>query len=129
MILSFWTDGPGQTVQTQSSLIRVCTICHSVCIVWTHYSMLEPHSSNFRVILTNFLGVRIFRKFTVKTESQNTVIIHGENYQYTVPYSVNFVTNLDQHLQIQVFFLKWKQFPLPFSTLIFCICILYQYIA
>ena len=30
-----------------------------------HYSMVEPHSSNFRVITTNFLGVRIFRKFTV----------------------------------------------------------------
>ena len=27
--------------------------------------MVEPHSSNFRVIKTNFLGVRIFRKFTV----------------------------------------------------------------
>ena len=37
------------------------TACHSVCIVWTHYSMVEPHSSNFRVITTNFLGDRIFR--------------------------------------------------------------------
>ena len=27
--------------------------------------MVEPHSSNFRVIATNFLGGRIFRKFTV----------------------------------------------------------------
>ena len=27
--------------------------------------MVEPHSSNFRVIATNFLGVRIFWKFTV----------------------------------------------------------------
>ena len=27
--------------------------------------MAEPHSSNFRVITTNFLGVRIFGKFTV----------------------------------------------------------------
>ena len=27
--------------------------------------MVEPHSSNFRVIITNFLGVGIFRKFTV----------------------------------------------------------------
>ena len=62
MILSFRTDRPGQTVQT---LIRVYTVCHSVCIVWTHYSMVEPHSSNFRVITTNILGVRIFRKFTV----------------------------------------------------------------
>ena len=56
-----------QTVQTQirlllegavwssrSSLIRVYTVCNSVCIVWTHYS-----------ITTNFLGVRIFGKFTL----------------------------------------------------------------
>ena len=27
--------------------------------------MVEPHSSNFRVITTDFFGVRIFRKFTV----------------------------------------------------------------
>ena len=27
--------------------------------------MAEPHSSNFRVITTNFLGVRILWKFTV----------------------------------------------------------------
>ena len=68
--LSFQTDRSGQTAQTLirlllgSSLIRVYTVCHSVCIVWTHYSMVEPYSSNFRVI-TNFLGVRKFRKFTV----------------------------------------------------------------
>ena len=71
MILSFGTDRSGQTVQNRSdcskrsSLIRVYTVCHSVCFVWTHYSMVEPHSSNFRVITTNFLGVRIFRKITV----------------------------------------------------------------
>ena len=47
------------------SLIRVYTVCHSVCIVWTHYSMVEPHSSNFRVITTNILAARIFRKFKV----------------------------------------------------------------
>ena len=28
-------------------------------------SLLEPHSSNFRVTTTNILGVRVFRKFTV----------------------------------------------------------------
>ena len=81
MILSFRTDMPGQTVQTQirllleeqrSSLIRVYTVCHSACIVWTHYSMVEPHSSNFRVITTNFLGVRIFRKFTVNRIPEKT---------------------------------------------------------
>ena len=64
MILSFRTDMPGQTVRTQIRLLlRVYIVCHSVCIVWTHYSMVEPHSSNFRVITTNFWGVRIFRKF------------------------------------------------------------------
>ena len=76
MILRFQTDMPEQTVQTQirllleeqrSSLIRVYTVCHSVCIVWTHYSIVESHSSNFRVITTNVLGVRISRKFTVFT--------------------------------------------------------------
>ena len=66
MILSFRTDMPGQTVQTQIRLLlQVYTVCHSVCIVWTLYSMVKPHSSNFRVITTNFLGVRKFRKFTV----------------------------------------------------------------
>ena len=49
----------------QTAPIRVYTVCHSACIVWTHYSMAEPHCSNFRVIITNFWGVRIFRKFMV----------------------------------------------------------------
>ena len=49
----------------RSSLIRVYTVCHSVCTVWIHYFMVEPHSSNFRAITTNILGVRIFREFTV----------------------------------------------------------------
>ena len=71
MILIFWTDMPGQTVQTQIRLLleeqsdQSLHCLPSVCIVWTHYSMVEPHSSNFRVSTTNFLGVRIFRKFTV----------------------------------------------------------------
>ena len=59
------SSDPDQTAPLGSSLIRVYTVCHSVCIVWTHYSMVEPQSSNFRGITTMFLGVRIFRKFTV----------------------------------------------------------------
>ena len=73
MILSFRTDMPGQTVQTQirllleeqsaprgavcferSSLIRVCTICSSLCIFWMHYSIEKPSCSTFRVITANF---------------------------------------------------------------------------
>ena len=67
MILSFPTDMPGQTVQTQIRLIRFYTVWHSVCVVWTRYSKVEPHGSNFRFITTNFLGVQISRKFMVIT--------------------------------------------------------------
>ena len=49
----------GGAVWSGSALFAI-----SVCIVWTHYSMEEPHSSNFRVITTYFWGVQIFRKFT-----------------------------------------------------------------
>ena len=80
MIQSFRTDMPGKQCRprsdcsSRSSLIRVYTVCHSICIIWIHYSMIEPHSSNFRVLTTNFLGVRIFRKFTVYYSSWYTDI-------------------------------------------------------
>ena len=41
------------------SLIRVYTVCYSVCIVWTHYSMVEPLISNFRRITTKYLNVML----------------------------------------------------------------------
>ena len=61
IILSFWTERSGQTVQTQirlllkgSSLIRVYTVCNSLCIFWLHYSKEKPSCSTFRVITANF---------------------------------------------------------------------------
>ena len=54
---------PGQTVQTQIRLLILFAILSASFGLIT--LMIEPHSSNFRVITTNFLGVRIFRKFTV----------------------------------------------------------------
>ena len=57
-IPSFRTDRPGQTVQTlirlRSSLIRVYTVCNSLCIFWTHYSKVKPPRSTFRVTTANF---------------------------------------------------------------------------
>ena len=49
---SFWTDSSVQVVQTQTwllrtGLIRVYTVCHSVCIIWTHYPMVNTHCSLF----------------------------------------------------------------------------------
>ena len=93
MSLSVWTDRPGQTVQTKIRLllIRVYTVCHSVCIVWTHYSMVEPYSSSFRVTTTNFLGVRIFRKFTVSKMSHKTSQKKRKNVsQYSSSYHLVF---------------------------------------
>ena len=34
--------------------MTVYTVCHSVCIFWTHYSMVNPHRSNFRIIKSIF---------------------------------------------------------------------------
>ena len=48
------------------SLIRVYTVCHSICMFWTPYSMVKQlYNSNFRVTTANFSGVWIFRIFTV----------------------------------------------------------------
>ena len=76
MILSFRMDMPGQTVQTQIRLLVSDQGLH--CLPFClhrldSYSMIEPNSSNFRVITTNFLGVRIFRKFTVQEEHYITM--------------------------------------------------------
>ena len=63
MFLSFRTDRSGQTVQThiRSSLIRVYTVCTSLCIVWMHHSKETPSCSTFRVITINFWVSEILR--------------------------------------------------------------------
>ena len=55
--------GKHQTAPLGAILIRVFTVCHSVCIFWTLYSMVQPHCSNFRII--TFSSVRILRSLTV----------------------------------------------------------------
>ena len=59
---------------SESSLIRVFTVCHSVCIFWTHYSMIKPHCSNFRIItaifrVSEYFGIlRYFRSWGCRFE-------------------------------------------------------------
>ena len=71
IFLSFQTDRYWQTVQTQIRLLLEEQSDQGLhCLqfplhFWTHYSKETPSCSTFRVITTNFLGVRIFRKFTV----------------------------------------------------------------
>ena len=54
IFLSFRTDRSGQTVQTQFRLIRVYTVCNSLCVFWMHYSKETPSCSTIRVITINF---------------------------------------------------------------------------
>ena len=97
-----------------NSLIRVYTVCHSVCISWTCYSMVEPHRSNFRVITTNFLGVRIFRKFTVGKDNYKLFfVIFQQSYG---PWLMDFDKILFMHWYIwSMFWLIHIIFPELFS--------------
>ena len=69
MSLSFQTDRSGQTVMNQIRLLLVWSgstlVFHSVCIFWTHYSMVMPPCFNFRVITANFPCVRTFIVYRV----------------------------------------------------------------
>ena len=73
------------------------TVCHSICIVWTHYSMAEPHSSKFRVITTNFLGVRIFRKITVHQDLWLEKIERNRHLDFTLPNQANQFQEISGH--------------------------------
>ena len=55
---------PDQTAP-RGGLIRVCTVCHSLCIFWMYYSMVKPPCSNFRVITANFSGVQNISSLSV----------------------------------------------------------------
>ena len=84
--LSFRTGRSRQKLETQirllpecwkrSSLIRVYSVYNSFCIFWTHYSSVKPLCSNFRVITSNFSGVRTFRIFTVNARCSKVMICY-----------------------------------------------------
>ena len=68
MIQNFRTDRSRQTVQTQirSSLIRIFTVCYSICIFLKKHNKLWSVFSNFRQITSKFSGVLKLRNFTVQ---------------------------------------------------------------
>ena len=92
MVLSFWTDRPGQTVQTQIRLIlkeksdQGHTVCYSMCIFLMHYSMIKLSCLTFWVITPKFSGVQIFRIFTVykKTQQIDKKYNQSENANFLV---------------------------------------------
>ena len=46
-------------------LIRVYTVCHSVCIFWTYSSVVKLFCLNFRGITENFSGHSEFLRYTM----------------------------------------------------------------
>ena len=60
---------PDQTVP-RSSLISVYTVYHSVCIIWTHYSVVKWYCSNYRII-TAILWVSKFELQHDKTNKMS----------------------------------------------------------
>ena len=59
MVLFLYVQMSRQTVENQIRLLRVCTVCHSVCIFWVHYFVIKPNCSTFRIVTANFSCVRI----------------------------------------------------------------------
>ena len=56
----------GQTLQSQiSCLIKVFTVCYSICIFLKKYAMVWPLCLNFRRITAKFSGIQKLRNFTV----------------------------------------------------------------
>ena len=60
----------------RSSLIRVYTVCHSICICRAHYPMVKPHSSNFRIITTILSGPSC-SKLTTGPRCPNVLNFYG----------------------------------------------------
>ena len=52
--------------------------------------MVEPHSSNFRVITTKFLGVRIFRKFTVFFANNKIYTYNKKTFKKNIKFCMCF---------------------------------------
>ena len=69
--------------------------------------MVEPHSSNFRVITTNILGVRIFRKFMVfKALHTQENFGKGLSYDAAQLHSCIVTTRFECHKNMKIYMAK-----------------------
>ena len=71
----------------RSSLIRVYTVCHSVCIFWMHYNIVKPH--NFR-INTHFLRCTIYF-YGIELFSSPEPKAHWWTYRIGRPHCINIL--------------------------------------
>ena len=56
---------PRSDCSWRSSLIRVYSVCHSICIFWTNCSVVKRYCSQFRMIAAIFRVTEYLRIFTV----------------------------------------------------------------
>ena len=56
-----WANSVDPDQTAPRSLIRVYTVCNSLCIFWMHYSTEKSYCSTFRVITANFRVSEILR--------------------------------------------------------------------
>ena len=73
----FGQIGLGKQCRPRSDWIYA--VCYSVYVFWTHFSIVKPRCSNFRMIKTNFSGVRIFRNFLLIKDKDNTFSLSERN--------------------------------------------------
>ena len=78
--------GRGTTNFTNPPDHKLYTVCHSVCIFWTHGSMVKPHGSKFWIITATFGVFKLFgfygipgdyvKILKIRTAEKNAVLNH-----------------------------------------------------
>ena len=85
---------PGQTVQTQIRLLLEQQSDQGLhCLPFRLHRLdslfiVEPHSSNFRVITTNFWGIRLYRKFMVTWQNFQDIVHRTNRAQQNSCYNI-----------------------------------------
>ena len=75
---------------SRSNLIRVYTVCHSICIFWTHKSMVKPHwqkkdnYNNKKIIINRGSQTVQFLRYTQKFCGSQSSSKHENQYSFSI---------------------------------------------
>ena len=69
-------------------MIRIFTVCFSICIFWRHFFAIMPICLNFRVITAKISDVPKFRSFTV------IILLLRELNMKIVLYNLSFLSGI-----------------------------------
>ena len=110
---------PDQTAEGASDCeIQIYTACFSFSIFLTHYSMVTPHCSNFRIITAFFLGCPNFFWFLWQTYSFSSFRSFVESFveQHYVSGSLKFVSAISGNTELD--YVPLLKGVVPFLVLI-----------